>query len=218
MHGALYLDRADAGRRLAQALAARPSDQVGTAPLVLGLPRGGVPVAYEVARALEAPLDVLVVRKLGMPGREELALGAVASGGVEVLNEELVRSLRVQPAALEAVRARELAELARREREYRGLRPPLDVRGKRVIVVDDGVATGATVRAAIEALRQAGASHVTLAVPVASPDAARQLEQLVDDLVCPATPERFGSVGQWYRSFDQTSDKEVRAILARAVV
>lgn len=218
MHGALYRDRADAGRRLAQALAARPSDQADAPPLVLGLPRGGVPVAYEVARALEAPLDVLVVRKLGMPGREELALGAVASGGVEVLNEELVRALRVKPAALEAVRARELAELARREREYRGIRPPLDVRGKRVIVVDDGVATGATVRAAIDALRQAGTSHVTLAVPVASPDVARQLEQLVDDLVCPATPDRFGSVGQWYHRFDQTSDEEVRAALARATV
>jgi predicted phosphoribosyltransferase len=211
---ALFHDREDAGRRLGRALAARQQRE-GTLqpPLVLALPRGGVPVAYEVARALGAPLDVLVVRKLGTPGHEELALGAVASGGAEVLNEELVRAMGVSAAALAEVRERELDELARREREYRGERAPLTLAGRTVIVVDDGVATGATVRVAVQALRQAGAEHVTLAVPLAAPDVARRLALLVDDLVCLETPEPFRSVGQWYQRFDQTSDAEVRRAL-----
>lgn len=231
----LFADRSVAGRRLGDALLERgygpgadrapdavtagstgAADASATRPLVLALPRGGVPVAYEIATKLRAPLDVLVVRKLGMPGHEELALGAVASGGAEVINHDLVRSLRVSDAALTAVRQLELAELARREQEYRGDRPPLSVRGRDVIVVDDGVATGATVRVAIAALRQAGANRVTVAVPLASPDVALQLERLADDLVCLETPEPFGSVGRWYGRFEQTTDAEVRRILRRA--
>jgi len=211
---ALFHDREDAGRRLGRALAARQQREGALQPpLVLALPRGGVPVAYEAARALGAPLDVLVVRKLGTPGHEELALGAVASGGAEVLNEELVRAMGVSAVALAEVRERELDELARREREYRGDRAPLTLAGRAVIVVDDGVATGATVRVAVQALRQAGAEHVTLAVPLAAPDVARRLALLVDDLVCLETPEPFRSVGQWYERFDQTSDAEVREAL-----
>lgn len=173
-------------------------------------------MALEVAEALGAPLDVMVVRKLGAPGQPELALGAVASGGAEILNQQLVRSLRVSEGAMDAVRRRERAELQRREREYRGLRPPLDVRGREVIVVDDGVATGATVRVAVAALRQAGAGHVTVAVPLASPDVAERLGRLADEFVCLRTPEPFRSVGQWYARFDQTSDAEVRRALERA--
>ena len=235
-YGSLFADRSEAGRRLGDALlqrgygagtpqgmggtvgsagAAEP-DRTAAPPLVLALPRGGVPVAYEVADRLGAPLDVLGVRKLGMPGHEELALGAVASGGAEVINHDLVRSLRVSDAALTAVRQRELAELARREQEYRGDRPPLSVRDRHVIVVDDGVATGATVRVAIAALRQAGARRVTVAVPLASPDVALQLERLTDELVCLETPEPFGSVGRWYGRFEQTTDEEVRRTLKRA--
>jgi len=218
----LFEDRRDAGRRLARALARRAErapaswGAPGEAPLVLGLPRGGVPVALEVARELGAPLDVLVVRKLGLPGHEELAIGAVASGGAQVLNRDLVRSLRVERQAIERVRARELAELERRERSYRGARPPLDVRGRHVIVVDDGVATGATMRVAVAALKQAGARWVTVAVPLAAPDACEQLSREADEVVCLETPEPFDSVGQWYARFEQTSDAEVTRALAEA--
>lgn len=184
--------------------------------MVLALPRGGVPVAFEVAHALEAPLDVLVVRKLGMPGHEELALGAVSSGGAEFINEELVRSLGVSRAALDGVRKRELQELQRRERTYRGERPPLDVRGRRTIVVDDGVATGATMRVAVSALRRAGAGQVTVAVPLASQEVVQELMRLTDELLCLETPSPFRSVGQWYGRFDQVSDEEVRQLLQRA--
>jgi len=224
---ALFADRVDAGRRLGRALAHRKqreegargqADRLEAAPLVLALPRGGVPVAYEVAKALQAPLDVLVVRKLGMPGHEELALGAIASGGAEIINGELVRSFGVSPAALSAVRQRESAELARREREYRGDRPPLNVKGRTVIVVDDGIATGATIRVAVAALRQSGAHHVTVAVPLASPDVAKQLMRLTDDLICLETPEPFRSVGQWYARFDQTTDEQVRRTLEQDAV
>ncbi len=214
----------DAGRRLARALLhreqrrAQAGQDSATArtPLVLALPRGGVPVAFEVAHALEAPLDVLVVRKLGMPGHEELALGAVSSGGAEFINEELVRSLGVSRAALDGVRERELQELQRRERTYRGERPPLDVRGRRTIVVDDGVATGATMRVAVSALRRAGAGQVTVAVPLASQEVVQELMRLTDELLCLETPSPFRSVGQWYGRFDQVSDEEVRQLLQRA--
>lgn len=214
----------DAGRRLARALLhreqrrAQAGQDSATArtPLVLALPRGGVPVAFEVAHALEAPLDVLVVRKLGMPGHEELALGAVSSGGAEFINEELVRSLGVSRAALDGVRERELQELQRRERTYRGERPPLDVRGRRTIVVDDGVATGATMRVAVSALRRAGAGRVTVAVPLASQEVVQELMRLTDELLCLETPSPFRSVGQWYGRFDQVSDEEVRQLLQRA--
>lgn len=242
MHQALFADREDAGRHLARALVLREQreqreqrvqrDQLeqreqqerqeqqagedNPPPLVLALPRGGVPVALQVAKGLRAPLDVLVVRKLGMPGHEELALGAVASGGAEIVNDELVKAFNVSPAALAAVRQRELAELKRREREYRGQRPPLDVKGRAVIVVDDGVATGATVRVALAALRQAGASHITVAVPLASQDVAARLTRVADDLICLETPEPFNSVGQWYARFGQTTDAQVRAAMAEA--
>lgn len=214
----------DAGRRLARALLhreqrrAQAGQDSATArtPLVLALPRGGVPVAFEVAHALEAPLDVLVVRKLGMPGHEELALGAVSSGGAEFINEELVMSLGVSRAALDGVRERELQELQRRERTYRGERPPLDVRGRRTIVVDDGVATGATMRVAVSALRRAGAGQVTVAVPLASQEVVQELMRLTDELLCLETPSPFRSVGQWYGRFDQVSDEEVRQLLQRA--
>lgn len=159
---------------------------------------------------------MLVVRKLGLPGHEELAIGAVASGGAQVLNRDLVRSLRVERQAIERVRARELAELERRERSYRGARPPLDVRGRHVIVVDDGVATGATMRVAVAALKQAGARWVTVAVPLAAPDACEQLSREADEVVCLETPEPFDSVGQWYARFEQTSDAEVTRALAEA--
>ncbi len=214
----------DAGRRLARALLLREQRRAGGAedapsarlPLVLALPRGGVPVAFEVAKVLEAPLDVLVVRKLGMPGHEELALGALSSGGAEFVNEELVKSLGVSQAALDSVRERELAELQRRERAYRGERPSLNVRARRVIVVDDGVATGATMRVAVSALRRAGAARVTVAVPLASPEVAKQLMRLTDELLCLETPTPFRSVGQWYRHFEQTTDEEVRQLVQRA--
>lgn len=216
MSRTLFADRRDAGQQLARALTRRLARQerpTAEPPLVLALPRGGVPVAFEVAQALNAPLDVLVVRKLGLPGHEELALGAVASGGAEIINDDLVRSFRVDRAALDAVRQRELTELARREHAYRGARPPLAVRGREVIVVDDGVATGATVRVALAALRLMGARHITMAVPLAAPDVAQQLMGLADELICVETPEPFRSVGQWYGSFAQTSDEEVRRAL-----
>lgn len=173
-------------------------------------------MAVEVARRLRSPLDVLVVRKLGMPGHEELALGALASGPVEVLDEELMRSLGVRPADLNRVRERELKELVRREREYRGGKPPLNVRGIAVVVVDDGAATGATMRVAIEALRSAGAGHITVAVPVASQEAYAQLEAAADEIVCMHAPAAFQSVGQWYKRFGQTTDTEVRQALQRS--
>ncbi|NLW99558.1 MAG: phosphoribosyltransferase [Actinomycetales bacterium] len=213
MSRALFADRSDAGRQLARAVT---KVSAGRSPLVLALPRGGVPVALEVARALDAPLDVLVVRKLGMPGYEELAMGAIAGGGAEVINEDVVRSYGVPEAAIQAVREREQAELARRERAYRGDRPPLHLRGRDVVVVDDGVATGATIRAAVAALRQAGVGHITVAVPVAAPDVARQLAREADELVCLALPEPFGAVGRFYDRFDQTTDEEVRRALAES--
>jgi predicted phosphoribosyltransferase len=209
----IFRDRRDAGRRLAAELSgyAGQSDV-----LVLALPRGGVPVAYEVARALHAPLDVFMVRKLGFPGYEELAMGAIATGGVRVLDEDLLRMLEIPPEAIERVTEIELSELERRERKYRGDRPPPDVRGKTVILIDDGLATGSTMRAAVAALKKEGAKKIVVAVPVAPPETCRALRAQVDEIVCAVTPEPFRAVGLWYADFSQTTDDEVRELLARA--
>jgi putative phosphoribosyl transferase len=208
-----FENRTDAGRRLGQALSA----YAGRSDLiVLGLPRGGVPVAYEVARALSAPLDLLVVRKLGTPGREELAMGAIASGGICVLNREVVSAYRIDDATIEAATAQERRELARRERLYRGDRPYPALEDRCVILVDDGIATGATLRAGLAALRQHSLARLVIAVPVAPPDTVERLRGEADDIVCLATPEPFFAVGQWYRDFSQTTDAEVRELLTRA--
>jgi predicted phosphoribosyltransferase len=184
--------------------------------IVLALPRGGVPVGYEVARALGAPLDVFLVRKLGVPGREELAMGAIASGGLRVVNEDVVSELRIPDRWLDAVAARELAELRRREEAYRDGRPAPDVRGKVGILVDDGLATGASMRAAVGALKKMGPARVVVAVPVGAAQTCQELEQIADEVVCAEAPDPFYAVGTWYRDFDQTTDDEVRELLARA--
>jgi len=203
-------DRRTAGQVLAEALKfyAGRGDVI-----VLALPRGGVPVAAEVARALDAPLDVMLVRKLGLPAHPELAMGAIASGGVRVINEDVVRRLGVGPAAIKAVAEAEGRELARRERVYRGERPWPDLKGRCVILVDDGLATGATMHAAIDAVRAQQPGCIVVAVPVAPPDTVRALEPLVDEVVCPLQPESFMAIGQWYRDFTQTSDDEVLSLL-----
>jgi predicted phosphoribosyltransferase len=209
-----FRDRAEAGRRLAEKLvnfAGRPD------VLVLALPRGGVPVAFEVVQALEAPLDVFVVRKLGLPGHEELAMGAIASGGTWVLNDDVVQALTVPDQVIWPVAARELQELARREQLYRGDRPPLDVRGRTVILVDDGLATGSTMRAAVAALRRLGPDRIVVAVPTAAPSTCGELSLEVDDCVCCIMPDPFYAVGVWYENFAQTTDEEVRDLLERAV-
>jgi predicted phosphoribosyltransferase len=207
-----FSDRAEAGCQLAAAL----RDYAGRKDVVvLGLPRGGVPVAYEVARELEAPLDVFLVRKLGVPGHEELAMGAVASGGVCVLNEELVRRLGLSAQELEEVVAREEAELGRREAAYRGGRPRPDLHGKVAILVDDGLATGATMRAAVEALRREGPAKLVVAVPTGAEESCEDLRPLVDELVCLSTPHPFYAVGLWYDDFAPTTDDEVRELLTR---
>ncbi|WP_329421213.1 phosphoribosyltransferase family protein [Streptomyces sp. NBC_01693] len=208
----LFTDRTDAGRQLAEAL--RHLERRD--PVVLGLPRGGVPVAYEVARALGAPLDVVVVRKLGVPYRPELGFGAIGEGGARVISDEIVRHAGVREKDLEAVERAEEAELLRRAQSYREGRPRLPLEGRTVVVVDDGVATGATARAACQVVRAQGASHVVLAVPVASPDVAARLREDVDEVVCLSTPHLFSAVGEWYRDFSQTSDEEVVSLLARA--
>jgi predicted phosphoribosyltransferase len=207
-----FRDRADAGRVLAGLLAhlAGRDDVV-----VLGLPRGGVPVAAEVARALAAPLDVLVARKLGVPGHPELAMGAIAGGGIRVLNQAVVDQLRIPAAAVDEVAAREGAELARRELSYRRGRPPLDVAGRVVVVVDDGLATGATMRAAVTVLKSQSPARVVAAVPVGSPQTCAELAGLADEVVCARTPVSFHAVGQWYDDFSQTTDEEIRALLGQ---
>ena len=208
-----FSNRAEAGRRLAKGL----EKFAGRADvIVLGLPRGGVPVAYEVARALGVHLDVFIVRKLGVPGFEELAVGAIASGGVRVLNEDVVRALPNADEIINAVTTKETDELKRREENYRGGRPAPDLRNRVVILVDDGLATGATMRAAIRALRQRGVARIVVAVPVGPPETCREVEEEADEMVCAITPEFFHAVGQYYEDFSQTSDDEVRELVARA--
>jgi putative phosphoribosyl transferase len=208
-----FPNRAEAGRFLAEKLAQYSNrDDV----IVLGLPRGGVPVAYEVAKRLRAPLDVFIVRKLGVPGFEELAVGAIASGGVRVLNEDVARALPSAHEIIESVTAKETAELERREQIYRDGRPAPELRGRIVVLIDDGLATGATMRAAVKALRQRGVGKIVVAVPVGPPDTCREFEEDADEVVCGIAPEFFQAVGQYYEDFSQTSDEEVRELLARA--
>jgi erythromycin esterase-like protein/predicted phosphoribosyltransferase len=207
----LFRDRHEAGRLLAAKLA-KYADRPDV--FVLALPRGGVPVAYEVASALDEPMDVFVVRKLGVPGYEELAMGAVATGGVLVLNDMLVTRLGIPDHVIDVVATREQQELARRERLYRGGRSPPDVRGRTVILVDDGLATGATMHAAIQALRQQQSARIVVAVPTAAPETCEELRAEVDEVICAITPEPFHAVGLWYRDFSQTTDEEVRDLLA----
>jgi predicted phosphoribosyltransferase len=207
-----FRNRSDAGRQLADKLKSHANRQD---VVVLALPRGGAPVAFEVARALGAPLDVFLVRKLGVPGHEELAMGAVATGGVRVLNNEIVHGLGIQESEIEAVVARELQELARRERLYRGGQPAPEVEDKTVILVDDGLATGATMRAAVRALKQQHPARIIVAVPTASPDTCEALKEEADEVVCVITPEPFLAVGYWYDDFAQTTDAEVHDLLAR---
>ena len=209
----LFRDRADAGRHLLSRLGAyhgRPD------VVVLGLPRGGIPVGYEVARGLGAPLDVFVVRKLGVPGQEELAMGAIATGGVRVVNRDVVDALHIAPDVLDRAAAQELRELERRERSYRGDRPEPQVEGRTVILVDDGLATGSTMRAAVQALRQQRPARIVVAVPVAASATCEELRREVEDVVCFATPEPFMAVGRFYDDFSQTTDEEVHDLLASA--
>ncbi len=208
-----FRDRVDAGRVLARQLEryrGRPD------LLVLALPRGGVPVAFEVARELGAPLDVFVVRKLGMPGHEEYAIGAIASGGVRIINEEAITTFGVTNAEIDAVTAEERLEVERRERRYRDGRSLPKITGKTVILVDDGLATGSTMRAAVAALREEKPARLVVAVPTAAPETCREIGALVDDMVCAMTPEPFYAVGLWYEDFGQTTDEEVHDLLAIA--
>ncbi len=209
-----FADRAEAGRVLARALT-----HLAAAPdlLVLALPRGGVPVGFEIARALHAPLDVFVVRKLGVPGQEELAMGAVASGGIRVLNPDVITALGTRAMeALEQETERELRELGRRERQYRGTRPFPELKGRSVILVDDGLATGATMRAAARAVRQREPARLIIAVPVAAESSCREMQIEADEVVCALTPQTFFGVGQFYHDFSQTSDEEVGTLLEAA--
>ena len=209
----VFRDRHEAGRLLAERLAGyadRPD------VVILALPRGGVPVAFEIAAALHVPLDVMVVRKLGVPGHEELAMGAIASGGVQVVNQDVVRHLGLSSAVLESVAATEYQELSRRERAYRGSRESTSVEGRTVILVDDGLATGSTMRAAVAALRKRGPARIVVAVPTAAPETCEELKTDVDEMVCATTPTPFYGVGQWYEDFSQTTDEEVRDLLAQA--
>jgi len=208
-----FRNRAEAGQRLAQRLlayAGRPD------VVVLGLPRGGVPVAFEVARALEVPLGVVVVRKLGVPGHKELAMGAIASGGIRVLNDDVVRHLNIPDRVIEAVTAQELRELHWRERAYRGDQPTPDVRGRAVILVDDGIATGSTMLAAIAALRRLEPARIIVAVPTAAPSTCDEIRRVAYDCICEIMPEPFYAVGAWYEDFSQTTDEEVRDLLDQA--
>lgn len=209
-----FQDRAQAGELLARHLVERKVWRSDT--LVLALPRGGVPVAAPVARALHAPLDVFLVRKLGLPGREEFAMGAIASGGVRVLNEEVIRDLRIPPAAIEASTARELLELKRRDRLYRGSRPYPRIANRTVVVVDDGLATGATMKAAVSALKLLSPARIEVAVPVAPQEACEELARIADEVHALVRPHPFHGVGLWYASFDQTGDGEVIRLLEDA--
>lgn len=206
-------NRVHAGQLLAQALQryAGRNDVI-----VLALPRGGVPVAFEVASALKAPLDLMLVRKLGSPGQEELAMGAIATGGVRVMNVDVVDMLRISDEAIEAVARREEKELERRQKAYRGTAPPPELRDQCVILIDDGIATGATIRSAIRAVRAQGPSRIVVAAPVAPEETVDVLKREADEVVCLATPEPFTAIGCWYHEFPQTSDEEVKDLLARA--
>jgi putative phosphoribosyl transferase len=209
----IFRDRSEAGKYLATKLTSyknRPN------VLVLALPRGGVPVAYEVAQALHAPMDIFLVRKLGVPGHEELAMGAIASGGVRVLNDEVIDYLRIPARVIDSIGATELEELKRREIAYRGNRPEPNVKGKTVILIDDGLATGSTIRAAAQALRQQEPGRIVVAVPVSAPQTCDEYRIGVDEIICALTPEPFLGVGQWYLDFSQTTDDEVRDLLKRA--
>jgi len=206
-----FQDRRDAGRALAAALRKYAGrDDV----VVLALPRGGVPVAYEVAKALGAPLDLFLVRKLGTPGHRELAMGAIASGGVRVLNDDVVRWYGIPKDAIEAVAREEERELVRRERAYREGRESVPIEGRLAVLVDDGLATGSTMRAAVKAVRQLGPSSVVVAVPVGARETCDELSAIADEVACLRTPEPFAAVGQWYLDFDQTTDEEVRRLLS----
>jgi predicted phosphoribosyltransferase len=210
-----FLNRMDAGRQLAEQLLAyqgRPD------VVVLGLPRGGIPVAYEVAQVLRVPLDVFVVRKLGMPGHEEFAIGAIASGGVRVIDRDVIAAYGVTDMQLADVTSRELRELRRREQRYRGTRPLTPIQGKAVILVDDGLATGATMRAAVQALRNENPARIIVAVPVAAMDTCELLRSMADKVFCLVTPEPFYAVGLWYRDFSQTTDNEVHDLLQQGRV
>lgn len=209
----LFRDRREAGQRLAATL----TNYVDCPKaLVLALPRGGVPVAFEVAMALNAPLDVFVVRKLGVPGREELAMGAIATGGIRVINDDVVHMLNLTPEVIDQVTVDERRELKRREHAFRVGRPSPPIAGRIVILIDDGLATGATMRAAVQALRQQHPARIVVAVPTAVPETCEALRAEVDEIVCAATPARFGGVGRWYQDFSQTTDEEVRNLLQRA--
>lgn len=207
---AQFRDRRDAGRKLAQELlhyANRPD------VIVLALPRGGVPVGYEVALALNAPLDIFIVRKLGLPGQEELAIGAIASGGIRVLNEDIIRALNIPQGMIDHIAQRELQELQRREHSYRGDRPAPEVRDRTVILIDDGLATGASMRAAVAGLRTQNPRRIVVAVPTAAPETCEAFQTIVDEIVCAITPEPFLGVGRWYEDFSQTTDEGVRLFL-----
>jgi predicted phosphoribosyltransferase len=208
-----FRDRRDAGKKLAQKLSAyagRPD------VLIVALPRGGVPVAYEVALALNASLDILIVRKLGLPGQEELAIGAIASGGIRILNGDIIRTLSIPEEVINFVVKREIEELQRREKLYKGNRPSLDVRDHTVILVDDGLATGASMRAAVAGLRTQHPARIVVAVPAAAPEVCDAFRSEVDELVCAITPEPFYGVGRWYKDFSQVTDAEVRVLLEEA--
>jgi len=208
-----FFNRIEAGRLLAENLSSYANRED---VIVLALPRGGVPVAAEVAKRLDVPLDVFVVRKLGLPGHPELAMGAIASGGMRVFNGEVVNALRIPDEVIDAVSAEELVELQRREKAYRADRPPLEVEGKTVIVVDDGVATGSTMLAAISALRQLNAARIIIAAPVVAASTYGEMQGAADEVTAVVVPEHFYAVGQWYEDFSETSDEEVRELLAQA--
>jgi predicted phosphoribosyltransferase len=209
----IFRDRTEAGKHLATKLLSYKDRQD---VLVLALPRGGVPVAFEVAQALRVPLDIFLVRKLGVPGHEELAMGAISTGGVRVLNEDTVDYLRIPEHVIDAIAAEELKELKRRELAYRGNRPEPDVKGKTVILIDDGLATGSTIRAAAQALRKQQPARIVVAVPVSAAETCDEYRMGVDEIICAATPEPFLGVGMWYLDFSQTTDEEVRDLLERA--
>ena len=209
----IFRDRTEAGKYLATKLLSYKDRQDA---LVLALPRGGVPVAFEVAQALRVPLDIFLVRKLGVPGHEELAMGAISTGGVRVLNEDTVDYLRIPEHIIDSIATEELKELKRRELAYRGNRPEPDVKGKTVIIIDDGLATGSTIRAAAQALRQQQPARIVVAVPVSAPETCDEYRIGVDEIICAVTPEPFFGVGMWYLDFSQTTDEEVRDLLERA--